>query len=348
MIDYTSCNIEQVAVHQIGNKTNDEDLKLSKSPLDISESGIKELLLKFFLSSFGSPEFNSFTFTNEDFTLNPAYIFATNIFDSSKTFHRNTVNFAKHLYEISYNSQIKSGDLFVVSFSNISLDGQAVNAIGLFKSENRQSFLKLDNNKEDFSIECEDGINIEKLDKGCMIFNTDKQEGYKVAIIDKSNKSEAQYWKDHFLQISPCNDDYHQTKEFLNITKNFVTKQLSEEFEVTKADQIDLLNRSVEYFKKNETFDKKHFEKEVFQDTGIIKSFRNFDEVYRDENEIEDLPDNFEISAQAVNKQAGIFKSVLKLDKNFHIYIHGDKELIEQGVDKDGRKFYKIYYKEEN
>ena len=38
---------------------------------------------------------------------------------------------------------------------------------------------------------------------------------------------------------------------------------------------------------------------------------------------------------------------VIKLDKNFHFYVHGSRELIEQGVDEEGRKFYKIYYKEE-
>jgi len=108
-----------------------------------------------------------------------------------------------------------------------------------------------------------------------------------------------------------------------------------------------ILNRSVEYFKSHESFDKKEFEKEILQDTGIIKSFRNFDSAYREENEIEPT-DNFEISPQAVKKQARIFKSVLKLDKNFHIYIHGDRELIEQGIDKDGRKYYKIYYKDES
>ena len=42
-----------------------------------------------------------------------------------------------------------------------------------------------------------------------------------------------------------------------------------------------------------------------------------------------------------------MFKGVLKLDKNFHIYIHGNRELIEQGIDKDGRKFYKIYFERE-
>jgi hypothetical protein len=49
-----------------------------------------------------------------------------------------------------------------------------------------------------------------------------------------------------------------------------------------------------------------------------------------------------------VKKQSRVFKSVLKLDRNFHIYIHGDKDLIERGVEKDGRKYYKIYYREES
>ena len=103
------------------------------------------------------------------------------------------------------------------------------------------------------------------------------------------------------------------------------------------------MNRAVEYFKSHDTFDKAEFEQEVFEDKGIIKSFRSFDQSWQQEHEL-DIADGFEISAQAVKKQARVFKSILKLDKNFHIYIHGDRELIEQGVEKDGRKFYKIYY----
>ena len=50
-----------------------------------------------------------------------------------------------------------------------------------------------------------------------------------------------------------------------------------------------------------------------------------------------------------MKRQARVFKSVLKLDKNFHIYIHGDRDRIERGVDeRTGRKFYKIYYDEES
>jgi hypothetical protein len=166
-------------------------------------------------------------------------------------------------------------------------------------------------------------------------------------MIDSQRSGDAQYWKEHFLNIQPISNDYHNTKDFLSIAKDFVTKQLVTDFEVSKADQIDFLNRSVNYFKHNETFEKEDFVEAVFQDKGIIESFNSFDETYRIENDIQ-MNDSFEISAMAVKKQARIFKSVLKLDKNFHIYIHGDRELIEQGVDNDGRKFYKIYFDEES
>ncbi|HXD94177.1 MAG TPA: nucleoid-associated protein [Bacteroidia bacterium] len=347
MLDHSKCNLEKVSVHYVGNKNNEDEIRLSKTLLDTSDIKVRELLTKFFLSPFSAPEFHSFTFSNQDFTMNPLYTFASKIFTSIKTLQTNAKDIAKHLFELSVHPQIKGGDLFVAYFTNIIIDEEHTDAIGLFKSENRQEFLKLDNAQDDFLIHYEDGINIDKLDKGCLIINTGKDEGYKVCVVDKSNKSaEAQYWKDNFLQLKPCKDEYHQTKEFLNITKNYVTKQLAEEFEVSKTDQIDLLNRSVEYFKTHDTFDKKDFEKEVFHNKEIIKSFQNFDETYRESHDIE-LEDSFEISTQAVKKQARVFKSVLKLDKNFHIYIHGNRELIEQGVEKDGRKYYKIYFEQE-
>src|SRR5690606_31188279 len=121
-----------------------------------------------------------------------------------------------------------------------------------------------------------------------------------------SKANETQYWIEAFLNVRPAKDEYHFTKEFLGITKQFVTKQLSEDFEVTKADQIDLLNRSVDYFKTRGKFDKKEFEEEVFGNSNIIESFRKFDQVYRQEKEVE-LSDNFEISPQAVKKQARVF-----------------------------------------
>lgn len=339
--------IHQLSVHHVGNKNNGDDIHISKETVDISDEKLHDLMLNFFLTPFGAPEFFNFTFTNQDFKLNPLYIYATQILDNTNDFHLNTISIAKHLFEVSNHPLIKAGDLFIAHFHNLFIDNETVNAVGIFKSENRQSFIKVNENKNQFNLQYEDGINIEKLDKGCLILNSEKEAGYKVCIVDKSNKGgEAQFWRDSFLMLRTRNDDFHQTKDFLNITKNYVTKQLAEDFEIDKTDQIELLNRSMAYFKNHDNYEKETFEQEVFQQPEIIQSFRKYDENYRNNNDIQ-IADNFEIDNQALKKQAKVFKSILKLDKNFHIYIHGNKEMIEKGQEKDGRKYYKIYYHNE-
>jgi hypothetical protein len=342
MIDYSNCSIDKISVHRIGNKTNGEELHLSNSLLDISDNKVRELLLKYFIDPFNNPEFYSFTFENDDFTENPLFKLSSQMFGDIKAFHNNSISIAKHLYEISVHPQIKSGDLFVVYFSGIILEDEFVEAIGIFKSENNQAFLKLESSFHDFLIGSDEGINTEKLDKGCLIFNHNLEAGFKVCVVDRSGKSvDAQFWRDNFLQLVPSSDNYHHTKNFMSMTKDFVTKHLPGEYELSRADQIDYLNRSAEYFKTHDKFDKKDFEKDIFKDERMIKSFRNYDEG-NDEYE------RFDISPHAVKKQIKVFKSVLKLDNNFHVYIHGNRELIEHGVDKDGRKYYKLYFNKES
>lgn len=345
-LDFTQTELRNLITHHVGNKLRDEDTKLSTESTYFSNK-TKDFLLKYFLLPIKAEEFYSFTHPVK-LEMNDVFSIAIEIFTKSKELSACSQNIAKLLYEYSMHPKIKGGELNIAYFSNVNLDDEFIDAIGIFKSEKDVPFLKMKSSNTNYNIDHEFGFEIKGMDKGCVIFNTEKENGYKLLIIDNSNNSaEAQYWKDEFLKVKPIANEFHQTNQFLGITKNFVTKQLSEEFEVTKADQIDLLNRSVEYFKTHEAFDQKQFEKEVFQDSEIINSFRNFDNSYRQKNEIE-LTANFEISPQAVKKQARVFKSVLKLDKNFHIYIHGNKDLIEQGVEKDGRKFYKIYFQKES
>jgi hypothetical protein len=348
MIDYSSSLIEKVIVHHVGNKTKEEELHLSDSLLDIRDNRIKELLSRFFLSPFIDPEYYSFTFTNDDFTLNPLYTFAASVFDNKKSFIKNSVNAAKHLYEVALHPQIKPGDLFVAYFSEMVVEDEVTDVLGIFKSESKQSFLKLNRVNKSYSISCDDGISTDKLDKGCLIFNTDKESGYKICIIDKSNKvTEAQYWKDTFLNLKPYSDVYHFTKDLMNITKEYIAKHIDEDFDLERTEKIALLKRSAEYFKTNDNFNRDQYEETVFSSTAMVKAFRKFDSDWR-ENKNLDYEDNFEISRSAVKDGMKNFRSVIKLDRNFHVYIHGDIEKIKKGVEKDGRKYYKIYYENES
>lgn len=338
--------LNKLIIHNIGNRSNADGVKFSDELTNFES--VEDIIDRLIVGNFKFNELYQFYFLPH-LDLNPMYSFVSSIFKNSEedNFIEQSKNAGRYLYDKSTHPQIKSGELCVFHMNDCSIDNVIVDCIGVFKSENKETVLKVEDRKTAYGLTNVSGINVHKLDKGCLIFNLEKDKGYLIALVDNTNKSiEAQYWKDDFLGIQPIKNEYHQTNEFLGIAKQFVTKQLDEDFEVSKAEKIDFLNRSVDYFKKNETFNKEKFEEEVFGDNNVIESFRKFDQTYREEHEVE-LNDNFQISSQAVKKQSRVFKSVLKLDKNFDIYIHGDKDLIEKGIEKDGRKYYKIYYEEE-
>ena len=161
-----------------------------------------------------------------------------------------------------------------------------------------------------------------------------------------TSRAEISYWMDDFLQVRQRQDEYFETQETLTLYKEYITKQLTQEFEITKADQADFLNKSLSFFKEKEEFKMEEFTGEVLGDQEVIESFNAFKTQYEDERDYA-LSDEFAINDAAVKKNARILKSVIKLDKNFHIYVHGDRKLIQQGQDENG-KYYMLYFEEEN
>ena len=350
MLEHSLSKIELVSAHFIGNKANEQELQVSGHPLDVSEGQLLGLLQKFFLDAFEGNEFFHFDFSNGDLSLNPICHFAKQIFDSQGAFHQHSIDIARHLHEQTNHPKIKPGDLYVAFFTGLVLDDEVLDAIGLFKSENKQPFLKLLAQNGDFQLVSEDGTAVDKLDKGCLIFNANAEQGYKVCIVDKSNKAiEAQYWRDFFLHVKPLADDYFHTTHYIKMAKDFVVKKLDEDFAVSKAEKIDYLNKSLTYFKENDTLVEEEFAKIVFDDTEKEDAFRQHRSAWQEQHGLPSDEDSFHISPASVKKQERVMRSVLKLDKNFHIYIHGNQELIERGFDEaKGKKYYRVYFEEES
>ncbi|MDP4285377.1 MAG: nucleoid-associated protein [Bacteroidota bacterium] len=351
MISHFEATLNSLSIHQSGNKLLDEKYKLSARPFRIEDETLSQLLLQYFLAPFEKVnELYRLSHPSNDLQLNEVYHFAEMIFNNPETLHENSEQITRHLYDVSNHPKIKSGELYVVHFTGIQLEGELFDALGIFKSESKESYLKVYPDNDGFGIQYEqEAINIKKLDKGCLVFNTEKEEGYKVAVIDHTNKgTEAVYWVDEFLKLTILNNSYNQTHNALGIYKNFVTEKLDEIYDITKAQKIDMLNRSMNYFKEKEEFDINEFSNEVIGDPKGINSFKEYKQNYEKEYETE-IGDNFSISIQAIKKQARNYKSILKLDKNFHIYIHGNNELIEKGFDeKKNMNYYKVYFREEN
>ena len=335
--------IQNLALHFVGNKQADDGVLCSKSLLDTNDE-MRNILHEYFLQVFLAEEHFHFIHENE-LKFNEVYSIVSDIFDDPESLYINSVKLAKHLYEKSDHPKIKAGEFYVVHFTDCTIAGEHCDAVGLFKSENKDTFLRVWTSMDGLDLTPEQGINTKKLDKGCLIYNVERENGYLVTIVDNTNRSDAHFWTDEFLHVFQKANEYFHTNTVLSLTKNFVTKELPQQFEVSKADQADLLNRSVAFFKEKETFDMDEFVNEVIEQPAVIESFHKFKDNYAQREDIE-IADSFEINGAAVKKQARAFKSVIKLDKNFHIYIHGDRDLIEQGEDERG-KFYKVYYNKE-
>ncbi|GAB4244668.1 MAG: nucleoid-associated protein [Ekhidna sp.] len=338
MIEFKGASIQELYFQKIREKQDDHHL--IQSTFSPSE---EEILKKIFLKPFEGT-INTYQFKHDvDIELNVLYQLSRKIHEK-QSLDDTSGGIVSHLRSSSRHPNIKAGELFIVRFSELMLGADMVDGLGIFKVEKKDAFIETPDWTKEPSLLFKEGIGEKKLDKACLILFS--QEPFTVLAYD-NNSSEAVYWKNDFINLDFKRDHVNDTNHFLQMTKTYITEQLPEEFEVSKTDQIDLLNKSIGYFKNHEEFQQTEFETEVFGDAEAIKSFRYFDNQYREEMDLE-RSENFKIATNSVKKQARIFKSVLKLDKNFHVYIHGNRDLIERGEDANGRKYYKIYYENES
>ena len=351
MFYHTDAFIEQLAIHRVGNKMHDEFYVLSEAPIVLEDELLATLLMHYFLSPFAKlQEVYQLSHSSGNLALNELYHFSKSFFEGELEFLALSQQLCKHLFEASNHPNIKGGELYVVHLRDVQLEGEVHEAIGIFKSESKEPYLKVSPAQGAFKLGYEqEAININKLDKGCLIINTDSEEGYKVLVVDQTNRQqEAVYWKDDFLGVRVRNDAFSKTGNFLKVYKQFVDEGLDEVFELERTDKIDLLNRSMDYFKDKETFKKKEFEEEVLGNPKAVAHFDSYRQQFEDDHE-SPFGEQFDISSGAVKKAQSTYKRVLKLDKNFHIYVHGKREYIEKGYDDEkGMNYYKVYFKEEH
>jgi hypothetical protein len=343
MLDFSEAILSKLAIHQVGNKSDEEGLIISEEEVPIN-GVIAPLLTTYFTKPFKPEEFYNFSHES-NLNLNEVYTYVKSIFNDKTDLHLQSINLAKHLYEESNHPNIKSGEVYVAYFDNCYLGEELTEVIGIFKSEQKETFLKVFPEGNSFNVSRDDGININKLDKGCLVFNETETEGYKVLLVDNTNKGEdAKYWKDYFLSVKPQEDTYYHTKNYIQMCKDFANESFPE---ADKIDQISLVHESANFFKKEDAFDKSKFHEKVLQEPEIINAFEAYKENYQDENQMK-IDDEFDINSAAVKKMKRVFKSVLKLDKNFHIYVHGNSNYIKKGFDDESKmNFYQLFYTNE-
>ena len=302
-------NIAYAVVQMVGNKTKGEGVAFSSQKVELSE--IKDILFDLFDKSLKYDDLKRLDFVG-GVQLNPVYNFVSSIFADENTFIQEANNLATYLYQQSLHPSIRNGEFYVMKINDCIVDGDKVDAVGLFKSELHDTVLKVVNDSNGIQIVPENGMSLKKLDKGCVVFNKNRNDGYVVAVLD-SNTHDANYWTDAFLHAI----------SYKAIMMNKVMDSLKSSKELDFSSFV------------NQAFGEKMKEQ--------IDAFKEDYELSQTK-----LPDTILPSKAAVKKQATSKITTIKLDKNFVIKVKGVKDLLEQGYDENrGMKYYKLYYEEE-
>ena len=273
MLNLYNAQIESISLHRVGNKSKNESAFLSAEPFSLNDE-MAGLLKEYFFKPFREKEENYYKFGHEvDLEFNEVHAAVTGIFENPSDNHRLSKKITTYLFEQSNHPHIKSGEVYVVHFSDMVIDNQKTDAVGIFKSELKHDFLQFEENEHNLEIMIRQGININKLDKGCIVFNINKEEGFKVLSVD-SNRYDAKYWLENFLGVLPLTDDNFYTKNYLKFCQNFAKDVVLPAED--KQQEVMFMNRAVNHFAKNDNFEETSFLNEVMENPELIPEFKHY------------------------------------------------------------------------
>lgn len=345
MINLYSAHISSLSIHRVGNKSKNEPILLSEETYKTDDE-ITPLLKEFFLKPFRDKEENYFQFGNEvDVEFNELFKIASEIFSNPESIHENSKKITQHLYDQSMHQHIKSGEVYVSFFEGLQIDNEKVNGIGIFKSEIKQDFLQFLEKENQLEALLQQGVSLNKLDKGCLIFDVKKEEGYKILSVD-SNRYDAKYWLESFLGVDACEDDNFKTKKYLKFCQDFAKEVVLPAED--KKEEVLFMNRAVNHFAKNDNFQESTFINEVIDNPDLIPEFNNYKMEKAPKYSIEDLT-TFPIANTAVSAARKKIKNTINLDTNIQIKLdfinpeNADK-FVEKGWDEEKQMYYYLVY----
>ncbi len=348
MIELGAVEIDKIIVHRVGNKNLETGNFLSESCLVVEEEIHRSLCQYFFKPFLKATETYQFKHT-VDLAYHPVKGLAENILANEDTFEESSQKLVEHLYDQSSHPHIKTGDVFVVLFHDLLLNERLRKGVGIFKSENKESFLKLIENDKNLALNQLEGISLNKLDKGCIILDTDEEPRFQILSIDQ-NSYDAEYWKDDFLGIDFVEDKHFSTKNYLDLCKGFAEEVIKPH--ATKKAEVDFLNASVKFFNENEKLENHNFQDQVFENVEQKEAFVDYQRHFEAEREIK-FEDAFDISKPILQKEKRKIKNYIKLDTNIQIKLdfnnpESSQHFIEEGFDDErGMRFYKVYFNKE-
>lgn len=328
--------IKLATIQMVGNKTRGEGLSAALKLADVNES--RDFLVQLIEKSFTMDDLKCFTYI-ESVELNPVYQFVSKIFDDEEAFLKQSVNIATFLYDQSIHPNIRSGELYVLLLE-CEYKKKMVEAIAILKSERKDPFLATDNDGREISVRTIYGTGLKGLDKGCIVLNQERRNGYLVGTVDNTNNgSDAQYWTDGFLHVMDCDDDYHQTVKLMDMCRGFVKQQE----EMTDMERAVIAKKTADVFATGETIQVDALVNMICQDEKQKEGFVAYREAFEKRNG--EFCDKVNLVKKVALRKPVTKMTTLKLGADFEVKVLNPEAKIEGGVDKkSGMKYYTLYY----
>lgn len=345
MINLYSTQIQSLSIHRVGNKSRNEGLFLSEAPFQLDDE-LTPLIKEFFLKPFRDKEENYFQFTHDtDLDFHELHSLVSEAFEDPGQIHELSKKITRYLFDQSVHPHIKGGEVYVAYLENLQVDNEKVDGIGIFKSELKQDFLQFAENEHQLNALLQQGVNLNKLDKGALIFNLNKEEGYKILSVD-SNRYDARYWLESFLGVDDSADENFYTKKYLKFCQNFAKDVVLPAED--KKEEVLFMNRAVNHFAKNDLFEESAFMNEVIENPDLMPEFRNYKSEQAPKYKIEDLT-SFPIANTAVTAARKKIKNVIDLDTNIQIKLdfinpESAEKFVEKGWDEEKQMYYYLVY----
>lgn len=345
MINLYNAHIASLSIHRVGNMSRNEPIFLSAHPYKMDDE-LTPLMKEFFLKPFRDKEENYYQFEHEaDLDFHPLFQLVRDMFKTPDDAHELSKKIARHLYDQSTHPHIKNGEVYVAFLENVQIDNNKVDAIGIFKSELKQDFLQFSEKENQLDAHLQQGVNLNKLDKGALIFNVNEEEGYKILSID-SNRYDARYWLERFLGVDAFEDENFFTKRYLKFCQDFAKEVVFPAED--KKEEVMFMNRAMNHFAKNDTFEETSFVNEVIDNPDLIPEFKHYKTEKGPKYSIEDVS-TFPIANTAVTAARKKMKNTILLDTNIQIkmdFINPESadRFVEKGWDEERQMYYYLVY----
>lgn len=357
-IRFTSASASGLVLAKVGHPQRDEPLETSREVFRIADHD-QETLTALFLKPFKN--LTGYRFHHHaSLDQHELNVCSREIFESPENLLEKGIAIAKRLYSKSNHPNIKSGDLCISLIQDIEVEGQMTQALCILKSESVVPFLSISTRDGDLHLHTEQGINPDKIDKGCLILNHFSNKGYYALTFDRSG-TDSRFWVRDFLGLLPVTDPSFLTKNYTNLAVEFLEKEKKERKSTPAAPGDDTppwesssaTRDALDYFAEKETFSLQEFEESVLKTPDARKRFAEHKAKIEEETG-HPLEDSFEISKKDVTSaKRRASQSFMKLDTGVEIRLRPNaiaksSQILEHGFDESKKmKFIKVFFNED-